>query len=150
MVWTYGHGKDFSLMKTVPDHETVNGWVSAYESAWRMAGTAGLAELFSPDATYLLSPYEEPIEGLENISRMWEDEREGPDEIFTLTSEIVAVEGATAVVRVEVRYGVPVRQEYRDLWIIQFDGAGKCRSFEEWPFWPGRSYTARDSRDSSV
>ncbi len=150
LVSTYAHGKDFSIMKTVPDHETVSGWVSAYESAWRMAGTAGLAELFTPDATYLLSPYEEPVEGLENISRMWEDEREGPDEVFTLTGEIVAVEEATAVVRVEVRYGAPVRQEYRDLWIIEFDCAGKCRAFEEWPFWPGRSYTARYSRDSSV
>ena len=115
-------------MKTVPDHETVNGWVSAYESAWRMAGTAGLAELFSPDATYLLSPYEEPIEGLENISRMWEDEREGPDEIFTLTSEIVAVEGATAV------HGDPLGSRSTRLQptcaqSISDRLHGKCRSF---------------------
>jgi hypothetical protein len=73
---------------------------------------------------------------------MWENEREGPDEVFTLTSEIVAVEGPTAVVRAEVRYGNPVRQEYRDLWLIKFDGDGRCSSFEEWPFWPGRPYKA--------
>ena len=124
------------------DRETVQRWVAAYEPAWRTPGTAGLAVLFSPDATYLLSPYEEPIAGLVQISRMWEDERDGPDEIFALTSEIVAVETRTAVVRVDVRYGDPVRQEYRDLWVMTFDSAGTCQSFEEWPFWPGRPYSA--------
>jgi ketosteroid isomerase-like protein len=126
----------------VTDRETVQRWVAAYETAWRTPGTAGLAVLFSPDATYLLSPYEEPIAGLDQISRMWEDERDGPDEIFALTSEIVAVETRTAVVRVDVRYGDPVRQEYRDLWVMTFDSAGTCQSFEEWPFWPGRPYSA--------
>jgi hypothetical protein len=37
---------------------------------------------------------------------------------------------------VEVSYGDPVRQEYRDLWIVRFAGDGRCASFEEWPFWP--------------
>jgi hypothetical protein len=40
------------------------------------------------------------------------------------------------VARVEVWYGDPVRQEYRDLWIMRFAGDGRCRSFEEWPYWP--------------
>ena len=49
-----------------------------------------------------------------------------------------AVVGAlgAAVVRVEVSYGDPVRQEYRDLWIVRLAGDGRCASFEEWPFWP--------------
>lgn len=129
------------------DRETVKRWVTGYETAWRTAGTSGLVELFALDATYLRSPYEEPVTGLDQIGRMWEDEREGPDEIFTLTSEIVAVEGGTAVVRLEVRYGDPVEQEYRDLWVIDFDAAGMCTSFEEWPFWPGRPYSARTPSD---
>ena len=134
---TISHNED------VIDHGTVTRWVTAYETAWRTPGTAGLVDLFTPDATYLHSPYEDPIVGLDQIGRMWEDEREGADEIFALSSRIVAVEGATAVVRAEVRYGDPVEQEYRDLWVIEFDDAEKCRSFEEWPFWPGRPYTAR-------
>ena len=63
---------------------------------------------------------------------MWETEREGPDEVFQMTREIVAVEGDTAVARLEVRYGDPVDQEYRDLWIMRFAEDGRCRSFEEW------------------
>jgi hypothetical protein len=49
---------------------------------------------------------------------------------------IIAVDGDTAVVRVEVFYGEPIDQEYRDLWIIRFADDGRCHSFEEWPFWP--------------
>jgi hypothetical protein len=64
-----------------------------------------------------------------------------------MTSEIIAVEGATAVVRVEVFYGDPVRQEYRDLWVVGFADDGRCVSFEEWPFWPGQPYATATGED---
>ena len=120
----------------------VGRWVRGYEAAWRAPGTDALAGLFTPDAVYLQSPYEEPVVGLAAIGRMWVDERDGPDEIFTLRHEIVAVEGAAAVVRAEVGYGDPVHQEYRDLWILDLDDDGRCRRFEEWPYWPGRPYAS--------
>jgi hypothetical protein len=40
------------------------------------------------------------------------------------------------VVRVEVEYGDPLTNEYRDLWVMRYAGDGRCRSFEEWPFAP--------------
>ena len=67
---------------------------------------------------------------------MWEGERSGPDEKFSMSSEIVAVEGDTGVARLEVRYGEPRPQLYRDLWVVTLDADGRCTSFEEWPFWP--------------
>ncbi|MEK8104631.1 hypothetical protein NKG94_04515 [Micromonospora sp. M12] len=66
--------------------------------------------------------------------------------MFQLTTEIVAVEGDTAVSRQEVRYGDPVDQEYRDLWVMRFADDGRCRSFEEWPFWPGQQPTDGDAQ----
>jgi hypothetical protein len=112
-------------------------WLVAYERAWRTRGTDVLAELFAPDATYKTAPYERRCDGLAQISGLWEREREGHDEVFTMDSEIVALEGDTGVVRVQVRYGDPVEDEYRDLWIIRFDQAGRCAAFEEWPFRAG-------------
>jgi hypothetical protein len=67
---------------------------------------------------------------------MWEAERLGPDEDFTLKSEIVAVDGDTGVARIEVQYGPPRDQMYRDLWVIVIGADGRCTRFEEWPFWP--------------
>jgi ketosteroid isomerase-like protein len=131
-------------MRQVTDRATVSRWLTGYEAAWRAPGTGGLADLFTGDATYLKSPYEQPLTGLDAIKRMWEEEREGPGEVFTLVTDILAVEGPTAVVRAEVRYGDPLAQEYRDLWVIRLAGDGRCTWFEEWPYWPGRPYSVRD------
>ena len=117
-------------------------WVAAYERAWRTAGTDQLAELFTPDATYQMTPFEDRHRGLGAIAELWEAEREGHDEVFTLRSEVVAVEGDTGVVRCEVAYGGPRRRIYRDLWIIRLDDDGRCFHFEEWPFWPQQPHSA--------
>jgi len=118
------------------NREQVRDWVAAYERAWRAPGTGALAEIFTADASYRQGPYDDPVAGLGAIGAMWEKERDGPGEVFRMTSDVVAADGDTAVVRVEVGYGDPVRQEFRDLWIVRFAGDGRCASFEEWPFWP--------------
>jgi hypothetical protein len=51
--------------------------------------------------------------------------------------------GRDAVVRVEVRYGDPVSQEYRDLWVLRFADDGRVEDFEEWAYWPDKPYTSR-------
>jgi hypothetical protein len=124
------------------DAAQVTAWIEAYERVWRSAGTDQLDELFAADAIYSQGPYEEPVTGLLGIKRMWEAERDGPDEVFTMASEIVAVDPPVAVARAEVRYGDPVTQAYRDLWVLRFAADGRCVSFEEWPFWPDKPYAA--------
>jgi hypothetical protein len=84
----------------------------------------------------------EPVVGLHAIAQMWDDDREGPDEV--LSTEIIPVEGDRAVLRGQVQYGEPKSQEHRDLWLVRFDPDGRCARFEEWPFWPERPYVARD------
>ena len=111
-------------------------WVSRYEQAWRTPGTQELAGLFTTDATYRTSPYEAPFEGLEAIERMWEREREDAEEVFSMRSRVIAADGGTGVIRVEVDYGEPSGQSYRDLWVVELREDGRARSFEEWPFWP--------------
>ena len=133
-------------MRQVIDRALVNRWLAGYEAAWRAPGTESLASLFARDATYLQSPYEQPVTGLEAIRRMWQRERDGPDEVFTLATSILAVDDPTAVVRAEVTYGDPPGQQYRDLWVIRFADGGQCTWFEEWPYWPGRPYLARDDQ----
>jgi uncharacterized protein (TIGR02246 family) len=117
----------------------ISDWVTRYERAWRTAGTDQLAELFTADATYQAAPFEDVHRGLAAIAELWEAAREGPDEAFTLESEVVAVEGDTSVVRCEVAYSAQAPLVYRDLWIIRLDESGRCFHFEEWPFWPGQA-----------
>ena len=117
------------------NREQLLGWLEAYERAWRAPGTESLREIFSADASYSTAPYEEAHRGLEAIAAMWHQERSA-DEEFTMKSEIVAAEGDTGVIRVQVDYTRPRRQQYRDLWVIRLDADGRCVHFEEWPFWP--------------
>ena len=116
------------------DRQAVFEWIATYERAWRTPGTAALVDVFAPDVMYRPSPWAEPRVGLDALRRFWESERESADESFRLTSELVAIDGATAVVRIEVHYGDGER--WRDLWIVSFDSEGRCRAFEEWPFAP--------------
>ena len=118
------------------DRAGLAAWVQAYERAWRTAGTDALSELFTTDATYSMAPFEDAYRGRGAIRELWEAERQGSDEVFDMTSEVVAVEGDTGVVRVEVAYGEPRRRLYRDLWIVRLDQYGRCFAFEEWPFSP--------------
>ncbi|HEY6772171.1 MAG TPA: nuclear transport factor 2 family protein [Solirubrobacterales bacterium] len=127
------------------DRGQLSEWLDGYERAWREPGTDALVDLFTEDATYSTAPYESQHRGLAAIARMWEAERSGPGEDFSMPSEVVAVEGDTGVVRIEVLYGAPEekrerlhrqRSEYRDLWIVRLNEEGLCFHFEEWPFWP--------------
>lgn len=118
------------------DRTDVEAWIAAYERAWRTAGTGPLAGLFAERASYRMSPYEEPAHGLDEIGELWDRERQGPGEGFSMTYEVLAVDGDTAVARIAVDYDDG--NEYRDLWILRFAADGRCRQFEEWPYWPGQ------------
>ncbi|MEV6429441.1 nuclear transport factor 2 family protein [Nocardia sp. NPDC051463] len=120
------------------DCSAVEEWVACYERAWRTPGTRELGELFAADVGYQMSPWSEPVVGLVALEAFWEAGRDGPDEVFTMRSEIVAVDGSTAVVRVAVEYARDQPSRWRDLWVLRFDPDGRCVWFEEWPFAPGQ------------
>ena len=123
------------------DRDTVMRWVDGYERAWRSGDLDAVGQLFTEDARYRSSPYEEPEVGHAAIRAFWLDD-EG--ETFSVSAEPVAVEGRDAVVRLEVRYGDPVSQEYRDLWVLRFAADGRVEDFEEWAYWPGKPHSASE------
>jgi ketosteroid isomerase-like protein len=120
--------------------DDVMRWVRAYEEGWRAEDRAAVERLFTEAADYLRSPYASPLTGHAAIRHFWVDDDEAGS-VFTMTAEPVAVEGSDAVVRVQVRYGEPVTQEYRDLWVLRFAADGRVEHFEEWAYWPDKPYT---------
>jgi ketosteroid isomerase-like protein len=113
-------------------------WVRGYETAWRAGDCAAVARLFTEDARYRRSPYEASEVGHAAIRAFWSEDEGQP---FTMTADAIAVEGRNAVVRLEVQYGEPSNQEYRDLWVLRFAEDGRVEDFEEWAYWPGKPYT---------
>src|SRR5262245_29523408 len=106
------------------DRAAVNDWIARYERAWRAPGTDALDALFDDAATYITSPWAEPIRGLASLRLFWDAARTSPDEGFAMTSEIVAVEGSAAVARVHVDYADG--QRWRDLWLVKLNDQGRC------------------------
>ena len=119
--------------------DDVMRWVARYERAWRDRDLGAVEELFTDDVHYKRSPYAEPEIGHAAIKAFWLDD---DDDVFAMNASPVAVDGRDAVVRAEVRYGEPVRQEYRDLWVLRFDEDGRVDDFEEWAYWPGKPFAA--------
>jgi hypothetical protein len=126
------NGEEARPSVTMADMErhVVERWVAGYERAWRTPGTDALNMLFTPTISYVPSPWAEPVVGLDALAHFWEAERDGPDEEFNLQSEVIAIEGRTAIVRVAVEY-VAKGQSWRDLWVLRFDIGGRCSTFEE-------------------
>lgn len=118
------------------DRKSVEQWVDRYEVCWRTPETDQLLELFLPGAIYVPSPWARPLDGLEEIAEFWESERDSANEEFTMSNDVVAVDGDTAVVRVFVEYAASGAGRWRDLWVLRFATDGRCSSFEEWPFAP--------------
>jgi len=126
--------------RAVVTREEVMRWVRAYEDGWRAEDRSAVGRLFTGEAKYLRSPYASPLVGHAAIESFWVDDAEDGS-AFTMSAEPVAVEGTDAVVRVVVRYGGPVTQEYRDLWVLRFADDGRVEHFEEWAYWPEKPFT---------
>lgn len=115
------------------DRQGVRAWVALYEELWREAAAERLGELVTEDATYQVSPWAEPLRGIDAIRDLW-DAEDDSEARFEMRSEVVAVDGDVAVVRVEVDYTAS-GDRWRDLWVLRFEG-DRCAAFEEWPFAP--------------
>jgi hypothetical protein len=124
------------------DRDQVMEWVDGYIRGWHAEDPTAVPRLFTEDVQYRVSPYAEPIVGHAGLQDFWLDDA---GRIFTARAEPVAVEGRRAVVRVEVGYGDPVEQEYRDLWLLNFAEDGRVEDFEEWAYWPEKPYTAAET-----
>ena len=105
--------------------EGVQAWLDAYVAAWRTYD--GIADLFSPDAEYRYHPYDEPLRGADAIAADWE--REDP-ESWEARYEVQLVDGDRAVATGETRYAEG--RTFSNLFVLAFDGQGRCRSFTEW------------------
>ncbi|HKF88238.1 MAG TPA: hypothetical protein VKB85_09215 [Propionibacteriaceae bacterium] len=55
-----------------------------------------------------------------------------------------------AAVRVDVAYGPPAEQESRDVWLLRFADDGRVEDFEEWPYCPGKHYSAEETGSPST
>ena len=123
--------------------EDVDRWLAEYVSAWKTYEPEQIAALFTEDIAYRYHPYDDPIEGREEVVKAWREEGDHPeagtrDEPVTYEAEYraVAVDGDVAVSTGWSSYkdsaDGPVARTYDNCFVMRFAENGRCREFTEW------------------
>jgi hypothetical protein len=139
--------KELAGSMAIMDRARVMAWVAEYERGWREEDPSAVERLFTETARYRPSPYEASEVGHDAIKAFWLDDA---GQTFTMSAWPVAVEGNHAAIRVDVAYGPPGEQEYRDVWLLRFADDGRVEDFEEWAYWPGKHYSAQETGSPST
>jgi uncharacterized protein (DUF934 family) len=114
----------------MPTPERLQDWLDAYVEAWRTYDGDAIGELFGAEATYAYHPYdEEPLRGREAIVASWLEERDDPGS-WEASYRSLLSDGDRAVATGETRYADG--RTYSNLYVLRFDGDGRCVEFVEW------------------
>ena len=107
----------------------VHAWLDAYVAAWRSYDPAAIAELFSADASYAYYPHSEPTRGREAIVAGWLEDRDEPGSWEAAYAPLM-IDGERAIATGETSYSNGRR--FSNLFVMRFDGDGRCCDFVEW------------------
>lgn len=118
------------------NRESLQAWLDKYVEAWRTYEPAQIRDLFSEDALYFYSPWDEqcPLRGREAIVADWLREPDARGS-WEARYEPVAVEANVGVAQGRTRYVMPdgtVKRQFANLFVISFDDEGRCTRFTEW------------------
>jgi ketosteroid isomerase-like protein len=111
--------------------DDVNRWLARYVEAWKTYEPDVIGDLFSEDASYRYHPWDEPLEGRAAIVADWLANRDEPG-TYDAEYTAFAVDGDHAVATGTSRYsGAGGRKTYHNVYLLEFDGDGRCRAFTE-------------------
>jgi hypothetical protein len=115
-------------------HDDIQSWLDAYIEAWRTYDPSAIGDLFGAEVSYRYQPYHEPLVGRAAVVADWLG---SPDDPGTWTAEFepYAVDGDRAVAVGTCRYldaDGGQRTIYYNVWLLRFDGEGRCTEFIEY------------------
>lgn len=116
------------------ERETLQRWLDAYGKAWMGRDAEVAAELYAEDATFQVTPFDEPIRGRAAIYEYWKGVTSTQERI-QFECEIVAVTAECGIARwrasfLIVKPGLDTKLD--GVFLITLDGKGKCTSLREW------------------
>ena len=117
----------------ISEHD-LGRWLEAYGSAWETKNPRAATPLFTEDAGYQKTPYDEPFRGRAEIADYWASvtaDQKGIDFSF----ETIAVKDNTGVALWSARFrtistDAPV--ELNGVFILEFADADHVSSLREW------------------
>ena len=127
------------------DRSAAQAWLDAYVEAWKTYDRGQVEALFAEDVTYRYHPFDpedEVLRGRDAVVNGWlepdgnastrdaEGTYEARYEVYAVDRERVVAVG-TSTYYPDTTRGKPDRV-YDNVFLIEFDGAGRCRDFTEY------------------
>jgi uncharacterized protein (TIGR02246 family) len=116
------------------NREDFNRWLASYGSAWTNRDPEAAASLYTDDATYQVTPFDEPLRGRTAIYDYWAGVAKTEENIH-FEYEIIAITAEHGVARwrasfVRVPPGLDTKLD--GIFLISLDSDGRCQSLREW------------------
>lgn len=115
--------------------EAFEAWMQAYGRAWQAGDPDAVTALFTADAAYHETPFDEPMVGREAIHRYWSEGADQAQRNVRFDFVVLAIAGDTGVARWWASFErVPsgAQVELDGVLAAEFDGSERCRRFREW------------------
>jgi len=112
----------------------LEAWLDQYEAAWESRDAAAAGRLFSTDARYYETPFDEPRKGRAGIEEYWRTVTANQRDV-QFESEPIAVTGNTGVAHWSVKLRLQSTGETLEMdgiFVLEFDDAGLCSTLREW------------------
>lgn len=117
------------------DIATFEAWLDAYGQCWESGDSKGIVRLFSAEARYYETPFDEPMAGRDAIARYWEEGADQGQRNVRFESSGAAVVGARGFARWRASFQrVPsgTSVEIEGFLEATFTDEGLCSTFREW------------------
>jgi nuclear transport factor 2 (NTF2) superfamily protein len=116
------------------DRETFKQWLASYGRAWTSRDPEAAASLYTDDATYQVTPFDEPFRGRAAIYEYWVGTTKTEEKI-QFDSEILAVTEEHGIARWRasfVRVPPGLETKLDGIFLISLNSGSRCRCLREW------------------
>ena len=116
------------------DRETFTRWLASYGSAWTGRDPEAAVSLYADDATYQVTPFDEPLRGRAAIYEYWAGVAKTEGKI-QFDYEILAVSAEHGIARWRasfVRVPPGLETKLDGIFLISLDSERRCQSLREW------------------
>jgi hypothetical protein len=120
--------------------ERFEKWLAAYKHAWETRDPEAAGKIFTEDATYQVTPFQEPNARREGIMAYWTRVTTEQRDV-DFSSKMLAANGDTGICRWHVTFRVEpagTNIEIDGIFVFELTEDGLCRKFQEW--WHDREY----------
>ncbi|HYL63591.1 MAG TPA: nuclear transport factor 2 family protein [Candidatus Methylomirabilis sp.] len=116
------------------DEETFNEWLASYGRAWTNRDAEAAASLYTEDATYQVTPFDEPLRGHAAIRGYWTGVAKTQKRI-QFGYEILAITDQYGIAKWSASFVIMPQSldtQLDGIFLISLDPAGRCQSLREW------------------